>query len=38
MVDQDGNVVPLMTIVTHASDGNISEEAEASFEESDPRD
>jgi hypothetical protein len=32
------DVVPFMPIVAHASDNNTAEKAEASFEESDPRD
>ena len=37
-VNQGRDVVPFMPIVTHASDNNTAEKAEASFEESDPRD
>jgi hypothetical protein len=38
MVNQGRDVVPFMPIVTHASDNNTAEKAEARFEESDPRD
>jgi hypothetical protein len=38
MVNQGRDVVPFMPIVAHASDNNTAEKAEASFEESDPRD
>ena len=37
VVDQCRDLVPLMTIVAHKNDNNISEKAEASFEESDPQ-
>jgi hypothetical protein len=36
VVEQCGNIMSFMTIVTHKSDYTISEKAEASFEESDP--
>src|SRR2546428_3898054 len=38
MVHQDRDVMPFMPIVAHGSDNNTPEKAEASFEESDPRD
>ena len=38
MVHQDRDVMPFMSIVAHSSDNNTPEKAEASFEESDPRD
>ncbi|HZM24903.1 MAG TPA: hypothetical protein VFC02_24340, partial [Anaerolineales bacterium] len=38
MVNQGRDVVPFMPIVAHASDNNTAAKAEASFEESDPRD
>jgi hypothetical protein len=38
MVNQGRDVVPFMPIVAHASDHNTAAKAEASFEESDPRD
>jgi hypothetical protein len=36
VVEQCGNIMSFMTIVTHKSDNPLSEKAEASFEESDP--
>jgi hypothetical protein len=38
MVKQGRNIVSFMSIVAHTSDNNTREKAEASFEESDPRD
>jgi len=38
MVKQGRNIVSFMSIVAHARDNNTREKAEASFEESDPRD
>jgi hypothetical protein len=38
MVNQDRDVMPFMPIVAHSSDNNTPAKAEASFEESDPRD
>jgi hypothetical protein len=38
MVNQDRDIMPFMPIVAHSSDNNTPEKAEASFEESDPRD
>ena len=38
MVQQGRNIVSFMPIVAHAGDNNTWEKAEASFEESDPRD
>ena len=38
VVKQGRDVVPFMPIVAHASDHNTTAKAEASFEESDPRD
>jgi len=37
VVEHWGDIMPLMTIVTHKRDNTISEKAEASFEESDPQ-
>jgi hypothetical protein len=37
VVDHCRNIMPFMTIIAHKSDNNISEKAEASFEESDPQ-
>jgi hypothetical protein len=38
VVKQGRDVMPFMPIVAHASDHNTAAKAEASFEESDPRD
>ena len=36
VIEQCGNIMSFMTIVTHKSNNTISEKAEASLEESDP--